>query len=361
MGAVTSSGWEKLRLEIACAAASDDLRALREKMQELFSAEQSSKPTAELYHNLNRVHDTLISRTVKMAERRLVAEGDGEPPLPYAFILVGSAGRSEQTPWSDQDNGLVYADPAPGMEDSAALYFSKLASLIRQGLESAGYPPCRGKVLADQALWRHSLTGWKRLLDGWFAEPVWENVRYLLIASDMRAVSGNPQLADDIKLHFSNRIQRNPELLLPLMANTLHHKVPLGLLGRIVTERYGEDAGGVDIKYGLYIPLVNAIRLLALESGIAESATLMRIEELVKKKVLPDAFGNACRDVFEKAMELRLATPFSHKNGHFNASGVLPAEKLTKACRLELRRDFRFARQLQKKVVQRVRISVKQP
>ena len=37
-------------------------------------------------------------------------EGFGKPPVPYAFILFGSGGRSEQTLWSDQDNGLIYEE-----------------------------------------------------------------------------------------------------------------------------------------------------------------------------------------------------------------------------------------------------------
>ena len=36
----------------------------------------------------------------------------GPPPAPYCWIVLGSEGRREQTFKTDQDNALIYADPA---------------------------------------------------------------------------------------------------------------------------------------------------------------------------------------------------------------------------------------------------------
>ena len=60
----------------------------------------------------------------------------------------------------------------------------------------------------------------------------------------------------------------------------MHHKISLGVFGHLITERYGEDAGGFDIKYGAYIPIVNGIRLLAIQAGILATSTLERIKQL---------------------------------------------------------------------------------
>ncbi|MFS0837614.1 DUF294 nucleotidyltransferase-like domain-containing protein [Paenibacillus sp. 1P03SA] len=353
------SAWQMLRTRINRAEGSDELALIRADMQDLFSKESGGGTTVLMYKELNFTHDTLIRKMVSLAENRLAAEGAGERPLPYAFLLMGSGGREEQTPWSDQDNGLVYEDPPEGMEAAADGYFSKLAQLIRQGLELAGYPPCTGRVLAENSMWRRSESGWKEQLGGWFAEPVWENVRYLLIAADLRCVYGSEVLAERLKQAFLETISRSPGLLQPLLANTLHHKVPMGLLGRLVTERYGPYAGGVDIKYGLYIPLVNAVRLLALENGVSHSSTLKRITALMERGALSEEAGTACREVFLSSMKMRLMTPFYRKNGHFATVGILPAEKLTRECRKELKNGLKFGRSLQRKVVRKVRDSAK--
>jgi len=353
------SAWQLLRTRIDRAAGTDELAPIRADMQELFRKELGEKAAALLYKELNFTHDSLIRKMILLAEKRLAAEGAGEPPLPYAFLLMGSGGREEQTPWSDQDNGLVYENPPESMEAAADVYFSKLAQRIRQGLELAGYPPCTGRVLAENSMWRRSEAGWKDQLNGWFEEPAWENARYLLIAADLRCVYGSEALADRIKQAFHESIALNRGLLLPLLANTLHHKVSLGLLGRLVTERYGPYAGGVDIKYGLYIPLVNAVRLLALANGISDSSTFKRIHALIDRGAVTVEFGTACREVFLHSLEMRLNTPFYRENGHFATAGILPAEMLTRKCRAELKNGLKFGKRLQRQVIRQVRGSVK--
>ncbi|MFD7525152.1 DUF294 nucleotidyltransferase-like domain-containing protein [Paenibacillus chitinolyticus] len=353
------SDWQLLRTRIDRAAGTDELAPIRADMQELFRKELGEKAAALLYKEMNVTHDILIRKMILLAEKRLAAEGAGAPPLPYAFLLMGSGGREEQTPWSDQDNGLVYENPPENMEAAADVYFSKLAQRIRQGLELAGYPPCTGRVLAENSMWRRSEAGWKDQLNGWFEESAWENARYLLIAADLRCVYGSESLADRIKQAFHESIALNRGLLLPLLANTLHHKVSLGLLGRLVTERYGPYAGGVDIKYGLYIPLVNAVRLLALANGISDSSTFKRIHALIDRGAVTVEFGTACREVFLHSLEMRLNTPFYMKNGHFATAGILPAEMLTRKCRAELKNGLKFGKRLQRQVIRQVRGSVK--
>ena len=109
------SAWQMLRTRINRAEGSDELALIRADMQDLFSKEAGEGTTVLVYKELNFTHDTMIRKMISLAEKRLAAEGAGEPPLPYAFLLMGSGGREEQTPWSDQDNGLVYENPPESM------------------------------------------------------------------------------------------------------------------------------------------------------------------------------------------------------------------------------------------------------
>nr|WP_276541207.1 DUF294 nucleotidyltransferase-like domain-containing protein [Corynebacterium diphtheriae] len=49
--------------------------------------------------------DSIAQRLCQLAEQRL-----GPPPVPYAFVVVGSHGRKELGFVSDQDNALVISD-----------------------------------------------------------------------------------------------------------------------------------------------------------------------------------------------------------------------------------------------------------
>lgn len=60
------------------------------------------------HEKLNLFHDELIKKTVQLAMEKV--QGDwGDPPAPFAFFLMGSAGRFEQSVWSDQDHGIIFA------------------------------------------------------------------------------------------------------------------------------------------------------------------------------------------------------------------------------------------------------------
>ena len=64
---------------------------------------------------ITEINDRLVRKIIEIAEERF-----GEPPVPYCWIVFGSEGRKEQTFKTDQDNALIYADPASAEEERAA-------------------------------------------------------------------------------------------------------------------------------------------------------------------------------------------------------------------------------------------------
>lgn len=142
----------------------DEMRITRDQVHEMFREHLLFSHTPELGRKVNAIHDAFIQRTIELAEHILEDEGFGKPPVPYAFILFGSGGRSEQTLWSDQDNGLVYAESEKHQEEEVEEYFIKLVDCILQGLDALGYPPCEGNVVSSNKQWRKPLTGYTLML-----------------------------------------------------------------------------------------------------------------------------------------------------------------------------------------------------
>jgi CBS domain-containing protein len=343
-----------LEERIKRAASIPELRSLREEMVEKFPAPPALLFIGQWYDQLNRLHDHFIRRTLILSERRLREEGMGSPPVPYAYVLVGSGGRAEQTQWSDQDNGLVYAEPSVNEAEKTEQYYQELSEVTFQALREIGYPPCEGNVISTNPQWRKSVSDWERMLQGWFSDPQWENVRYLLIAVDMRCVHGDESLVETLKNAIHHEVKKRPLIMGDMLRNTLHHKPSLGPFGNLITERYGLDAGGLDIKYGAYIPLINGIRLLSVEGDVQYTSSLQRIEALKEQGFIEQEIGLRWKEALQFTLWLRTQTPFQLENGIYSTRGILQEEQLDRELKQRLRRALRSGQELQTLVKKRI-------
>lgn len=283
------------------------LLGIRKREQQRLQAELGSASAAAVNRSLGAMHDALIGRVLQLAEMEMAAQGHAAPPAPYVYLLFGSGGRSEMTFASDQDSGIIYANAAtPEVAEACAHYFAKFADIAVRMQVEIGYPPCEGNVIASNPLWCSPLERWERRMDEWFADPNWENVRYLLILADCRAVAGSREIGEQLRDRFFDKMRQSASIIRRMLENTLRHKVLVGIFGQLLRERYGENAGQLDIKYGAYIPLVNLFRLMAIKAGIRETGTLDRIARLRQAGALNEADGEAAVKSFVLVLHLRL-------------------------------------------------------
>jgi len=334
---------ENLQLRTQKATNFEELRPLRDLIQiELHERLLFSNIEAWV-GCVNSAHDLIIQKTVSIAESILAATEVGPAPSPYAFILFGSGGRSEQTLWSDQDNGLVYVTNSNA---SVEVYFEQLTKAIEEGLKVVGYPPCEGGVVATNNQWCKSMEAWERMLEQWFNDASWESMRQLLIVADSRCLYGDKTLVDQLKRTFDQLVLNTQGSLDALLKNTLRHKVVLGPLGNLIREPYGEDAGGFDIKYGAYIPFVNAIRLICIKHGIQATSTLERIDQLTVH--VGDDLSNQWRKAFLYILLLRSMTGFQLEDGYYSSRGKLSELDLNKDVTSKLKDCLHVGQQMQK-------------
>jgi CBS domain-containing protein len=331
-----------------------ELRMLRDQVHEMMQVHPLLANPILWSLQLNDIHDWLIQRCIVLSEKKLQAQGYGLPPVPYVFVLFGSGGRREQTLWSDQDNGLIYELTEFEDAEKVSQYYAALSRCIVGALMVLGYPPCEGEVICSNHSWRKSIIDWKQMVQGWLDEPNWEHIRYLLIIEDMRAVYGESSLTAELKKFLALYIRENRLILQSLLKNTLHRKASLGFFGQLLTERYGADAGGVDIKYGSYIPIVNGIRLLAIQAGIVETSTLERIEKLLEYKLVSNVQASDWKRALALTLELRSITPFQVVERLYSSRGKLPAKLLSKRSRQELKFSLHVGIELQRYVQRRI-------
>lgn len=327
------------------------LRSIREMEQQRLMAELSVDPVRSVMEALGEMHDALIARTIRLAETELARLGLGSPPVPYAYLLFGSGGREEQTFSSDQDSGIVYGNPSSEAErEMCEAYFSRLAATVVTSLIELGYPPCEGNVLSSNPAWRMPLRDWEEQIAGWFADPGWEHVRYLLIVADARIVFGDETLMGKLRSRFFSDMLQSPVIARRMMENTLRHKVLIGVFGQLLREPYGEEAGSLDIKYGAYIPMVNLFRLMAVQGGVRETSTFGRIAALRESGALDAREADEADETFELLLRMRLLTAVKSEGGQWIGSGKIPKEQLTKAFAQQLKKALKFGKKMQRRV-----------
>lgn len=342
---------EKRLLDITGAEDIEQLRLVREIEQDRLATELSTSPVNAFVESLNELHDDLIAQALKLAENDLARLGHEAPPVLYTYLLFGSGGRHEQTMYSDQDSGIVFENASKEADDEhCRAYFTRLADTVVKYLIALGYPPCEGNVISSNPEWCLSLNDWGKKIDGWFAEPSWENVRYLLIVADGRPVAGSMELASSWQDRFFSDMLSHPVIARRMMENTLRHKVLVGVFGQLLTERYGENAGSLDIKYGAYIPMVNAFRLLAVQAGIRETSTLKRIQALRQAGLLTPKEAEEASEAFSFFLRMRLLTTVTSEEGQLIGTGKIPAEQLTREMTVSLKKALKAGNKIQLRV-----------
>jgi len=280
------------------------------------------KIAAKNHFKLNELHDNIIKQVLEIALQEALARY-GPPPSPFSFFVMGSAGRFEQSIWSDQDHGIIYLDSTA----EAKAYFLSLGREISKGLYQVGYPYCDGGVMSSNPFWCKAQAEWEKQILNWATEPSWESLRYLLIFIDGRSFYGQHQLMEQLKT-FAYQIVHKEQILAKIYKNTLHFKKGVGVLGQILVETHGVHTGSLNLKETALFPYINAVRLLAMQDHVLETSTINRLDKLN----IPDK--PHYKTMFLKLLSYRLqfARHTDYESGHF-----LPIDKLTKEQKNEVK------------------------
>jgi CBS domain-containing protein len=283
------------------------------------------KKVSTNHYELNTLHDEVIRKTVEVAIKSVQREW-GDPPASFAFFVMGSAGRFEQSVWSDQDHGLIF----DGSTDCEA-YFLTLGKEIENALQIVGYDRCEGKVMASNPLWCQSIVDWRQQITDWLTEASWESLRHFSLFFDSRVLIGEALFIEEIKKHACTIMRHHPKLYLRLVENVDFVKKGVGIFGQLLPESYGEQSGRIQLKQTTIFPYVNSLRLLALKENVTSSSTLSRFGEIRFKH--PSVFS--FEQFFIQLLHFRLR--FQQDVKSYQQVHLLSLDKLSKEDKRELK------------------------
>jgi DNA polymerase-3 subunit epsilon/CBS domain-containing protein len=256
--------------EIDCA---DDANALASawtklpRVAEMLLAEGlSGRDIAEI---ISRELGALSRQAAVFAERIMRKDGRGEPPCPYALLVLGSAGRGESLLAMDQDNALIFAQGEPDGEEDR--WFAAFGAHIADILHEVGVPYCKGGVMAKNAPWRGAVATWQERVDQWIMRSRPADLLSVDIFFDLRAVHGDGNLAVSVR-QAAFAAARGQAAFAKLLVQDISIPASLKLLGGFRTV-----AGRVDLKAAGLFGLVAAARALAIRYHVMERSTPARL------------------------------------------------------------------------------------
>jgi len=284
-------------------------------------ADQGARPGI-LREVVGQTYDAAIEKFISLS---LAESGGGD--IPFSYLSLGSNARHEMTMFSDQDNALVFADVPDGQLSSVRRTFLALADDVCGKLKQAGYPYCPGGIMAANPKWCLSLSEWKNHFSKWIVESTPETILEVNVFFDIRCAYGDESLVDDLREHIQRCTEKNPEFYLHYARNCLGYKAPLGLLGRIRTEKKG-DQKTINVKECIK-PIETFVRIYALKHNVGVPGTLERLKALCDTGVLQEGTYREVIYVFDYLWQLRFFNQIEAGVSLSTSTDELDIEKLT--------------------------------
>ena len=270
----------------------DDLRGMKAtkdaQMQVALDLMDDALPAPQIQTLLGCINNDLYRSVLRFCLGEMEQSSMGGPPVAFDVIVMGSGGRAESFLRPDQDNGFVIADYPIEEHNRIDAWFVELAVRVTDALAHVGFEYCHGNVMASNPVWRKTLSEWRMQTAAWLGKSQGLSLRYCDIFFDFACVYGSGELARTLREHVTTLSPR-PFFLREMFKVDEEHGVALGLFDRLKPDPLaGPNQGKLNLKLTGTLPLVGAIRIMALRDRIEDTGTLDRISSLHARGVLDD-------------------------------------------------------------------------
>ncbi len=247
--------------------------------------------------------DAILHKLLTFATTEL-----GPPPVPFAFVTLGSEGRKEQTLKTDQDNAVIFKDPDEGQTiETLQTYFLELGEKVCTWLDQSGFDFCQGGIMAKNPKWCQPLSTWKDYFFSWIHAASPEDLLHTSIFFDFRFAYGDRQFTDDLSAYLMNQLSNWTGFFRNMAENAVYFKPPIGFFGNFLVRSKAPYKHCIDIKMAT-TPIVDFARIYSLKHGIMATATQDRLYQLYIKKVLSRNEYNELDQAYSFNMQIRFMT-----------------------------------------------------
>lgn len=319
-----------------------EICALRERVPELVKMLiDCGAKSRHVTRIITAISDTILNRFVGFAISEL-----GAPPVPFAFVALGSEGREEQTLATDQDNAIVFEDTD---DPQARAYFEQLGAKVCDWLNDAGYVYCKADMMARNPKWCQPLAQWKHYFSQWIGTDDPRDFLDINIFFDFRCVHGVERLTNELATHIHDAVHGKAAFFYHFAQTVLLYKPPVGMFGQIVMRSQGDAPKTLDIKAAMN-PIVNFARIYALRHRIEEVNTTDRLLRLVDAQVLTDRTHEEMLAAYDYLMQMRLAHQARRLTEGKRANNSISPKEMTPLDETMVKETFTMISAAQKKI-----------
>jgi PAS domain S-box-containing protein len=284
---------------------------------------------------MTSVSDAVLTRLVDMA-----LQAEGSAPAAFAFVVLGSEARGEQTLKTDQDNAIIFEDGTPDDAASRQAYFLRIGQRVCDGLDAVGYTRCHGGVMASNAKWCKPLSAWRDHVTNCVMAVDEQALNDMNVLFDFRCAYGETSFAATLREHLRNLVAAGQHaFFFHLAQTTLQFKPPLGFFGNIQLETGGDHPSAFNIKNAI-IPVVNFARIYALRNHLEDTNTYDRLRRLLERGVLLQSSHDELAQAFTLLMQLRLAHQAARACAGLEPDNYIDPGELTQLQRSLLKKVF---------------------
>ena len=252
----------------------EDLFGIRGEIDKLLiRLERQGVKPKDLVTINTELNDHLMKRLIRLVEEDLrETRSELYVDLPWAWLSLGSEGRGEMSLLTDQDNALIYADPADEDEaEKAEEWFRTLAEQANEVLAKAGFALCEGDIMARNPQLRLPTSEWKKYFRSLISKPDADVLVWASVLFDLRGLYGDMALVEELEKDILESLEGNRSFLPYMVQNALGSRPPLSFFRRFVLERSGEYRHTFNVKRRGIKPLTDAARVLAIQLGYLDS------------------------------------------------------------------------------------------
>jgi DNA polymerase-3 subunit epsilon/CBS domain-containing protein len=274
----------------------------------------------------------MTRRAAELAELHMQREGAGGPPVPYAVLVLGSAGRGESQLAADQDNAVVYTDGAEGGPEDR--YFETLAQHMNETLDAAGVPLCKGGVMARNRAWRKSVADWRATIDAWVRRQRPEDLLNVDIFFDAVPVHGDARLGETIWEHAYARGHAARDFQNLLIEIARQRGSAFSLFGKFRTDEKGRS----DLKRHGLMPIFTAARVLSIKHDVRARSTADRLRGVAAKGAAAPETVETILDAQRTILSAVISQQLADTEAGVPLSPRVGPDRLSKAERARLKR-----------------------
>ncbi|MFH7015072.1 DUF294 nucleotidyltransferase-like domain-containing protein [Flavobacterium sp. FlaQc-47] len=328
-----------------------DIKPIRSRIMQLLQGYLDQNiPMTLISKIITELNEACTTRVIEISLEKM----SSPPPVKFAWLALGSQGRSEQMLHTDQDNAIVYENVSDVFRDETRVYFLKFATLVNKGLFEIGYDYCPAEMMASNPKWCMSVEDWKSQVHYWITNPGKNEVLLSFIFFDYKLTFGDAALVDELSESIFENVKANPVFYVHLVSGALQSPSPTGFFRQFLVEQDGANKDNFDIKRRALMPLTDAARVLILSHSVKSiSNTAERFEKLAELEPTNRELYLSCSYSFKALLKFRTKQGLLH-----NDSGQFIAlESLSKMEKIKLKRTFKTIKELQELISVRFNIS----